>query len=136
MAKKKSQSESNPSMQCSVCGHWMRLHGQDEQGTYIQRFYPCCGEHGEFEHEKDVCEACCKTRCPYRFKDMLVIFYEADISGGVLEKWMWTATLNGELQDYHKKSVLIKRAEEKGVPWVVIKIVPNGYPKVIQQSKK
>ena len=23
------KSERNPSIQCSVCGHWMRLHGRD-----------------------------------------------------------------------------------------------------------
>lgn len=62
---------SNPSMQCSVCGKWMRLTGKDEQGCEIRRFYPCCGENGEFEHEKPVCNDCCKTKCPYRMKNDL-----------------------------------------------------------------
>lgn len=57
---------SNPSIQCSMCGRWMRLHGKDKDGCAIQRFYPCCGEHGENEHEKDVCNECCETKCPYK----------------------------------------------------------------------
>lgn len=61
-------SESNPSMQCSVCGRWMRLHGKDEDGIAIQRFYPCCGEHGEFGHHTPVCDDCCKAKCPYKLK--------------------------------------------------------------------
>lgn len=57
---------SNPSLQCSVCSKWMRLHGVDDKGHAIQRFYACCGEHGEFDHEKDVCDECCKLKCPYK----------------------------------------------------------------------
>lgn len=57
---------SNPSLQCSVCGQWKRLHGKDETGIAIQRFYPCCGENGQNEHVKNVCDECCKKACPYR----------------------------------------------------------------------
>ncbi len=57
---------SNPSMQCSVCGQWKRLHGKDDEGKAIQRFYSCCGENGEYEHEKNVCDDCCKEKCPYK----------------------------------------------------------------------
>ena len=53
------------SIQCSVCGHWMRLHGKDENGHAVQRFYPCCGESGQYEHIRPVCDTCCKKRCPY-----------------------------------------------------------------------
>lgn len=60
------QSQVNPSMQCSVCGQWKRLHGLDADGLAIQRFYSCCGDHGQFEHVKNVCDECCKTKCPYR----------------------------------------------------------------------
>ena len=57
--------ESNPSIQCSVCGQWKRLHGKDANGHAIQRFYPCCGENGEHEHIEPVCTNCCETNCPY-----------------------------------------------------------------------
>lgn len=56
----------NPSLQCSVCGRWMRLHGKDKNGNAVQRFYSCCGEHGEFEHLENVCDECCKKKCPYK----------------------------------------------------------------------
>lgn len=64
----KIKSEGNPSIQCSVCGKWRRLHGTNETGIAIQRFYSCCGENGEHVHEKEVCDECCKKKCPYRFK--------------------------------------------------------------------
>lgn len=58
----------NPRMQCSVCGRWMRLHGRDAAGIAFQRFYAACEDesgiiHG---HVADVCDRCCKQRCPYR----------------------------------------------------------------------
>jgi hypothetical protein len=111
---------SNPSVQCSVCGKWMRLHGKDDRGHAIQRFYPCCGENGEYDHEKPVCYNCCKTRCPYGYKDKVVISYEYNIAPDRLEPWMWTAKVNGEAIDYHKKEVLIANAKRKGLKWVVI----------------
>jgi len=60
------KSERNPILQCSVCGQWKRLHGKDSDGNAIQRFYSCCGEHGEKEHVKNVCVDCCNLKCPYR----------------------------------------------------------------------
>lgn len=64
-----SNNQSNPSMQCSVCGQWKRLTGTDEHGHEVRRFYPCCGANGEYEHEKPVCTDCCTenelTKCPY-----------------------------------------------------------------------
>lgn len=56
---------SNPSFQCSVCGKWKRLHGRDDKGHAIQRFYSCCGENGEYEHMRQVCTDCCPDKCPY-----------------------------------------------------------------------
>jgi hypothetical protein len=55
-------------MQCSVCGQWKRLHGKDENGLAVQRFYPCCGDNGEFEHIENVCTECCIKKCPYNLK--------------------------------------------------------------------
>lgn len=56
---------SNPSIQCSVCGQWKRLTGKDEKGNEIRRFYPCCGENGQYEHILPVCTDCCAKKCPY-----------------------------------------------------------------------
>lgn len=61
----------NPSFQCSVCGQWKRLNGIDKKtGNAVQRFYPCCeDEKGNFiNHDRDVCDECCKRACPYRNK--------------------------------------------------------------------
>ncbi len=58
-------SNDNPSLQCSVCGEWKRLHGKDKDGNRIQRFYSCCGENGCNEHVNPVCTNCCPEKCPY-----------------------------------------------------------------------
>ncbi len=60
----------NPSIQCSVCGHWMRLHGVKDSEA-IQRFYSCClnKDGKEVEHVKPVCDNCCKLNCPYDIKE-------------------------------------------------------------------
>lgn len=59
-------SESNPSLQCSVCGQWKRLTRKTGENEGMQTFYPCCGDNGEYEHVKNVCDECCKKACPYR----------------------------------------------------------------------
>jgi hypothetical protein len=61
-------STTNPSLQCSVCGQWKRLHGVDADGIAIQRFYSCCINHlGEIvQHDKEVCDECCKKNCPFK----------------------------------------------------------------------
>jgi hypothetical protein len=63
------QSESNPSLQCTVCGQWKRLHGKDENGIAIQRFYGSCEQGGvNYDHEGEVCDECCKNNCPNKQK--------------------------------------------------------------------
>lgn len=59
------QSESNPSMQCSVCGQWKRLTRKSGPDAGMQTFYPVCGDNGQYEHKKPVCYECCKNNCPY-----------------------------------------------------------------------
>ena len=59
--KPEGNTQANPSIQCSVCGQWKRLHGKG-----VQRFYSCCGPNGEYGHLKPVCDECCKNSCPYR----------------------------------------------------------------------
>lgn len=55
----------NPSIQCSVCGRWMRLHARDRDGLSYQRFYGSYetldGQHQE--HDGDVCVPC-ESRLP------------------------------------------------------------------------
>ena len=62
------KSERNPSIQCSVCGQWKRLTGKDDQDHEVRRFYPVCGDDGEYEHLKPVCVDCCENHCPYNPK--------------------------------------------------------------------
>ncbi len=57
----------NPSLQCSVCGKWKRLHGKDPvTGLAIQRFHGSGEVNGVIhDHEKEVCDDCCQKGCPY-----------------------------------------------------------------------
>lgn len=64
--RKETACSSNPSIQCSVCGQWKRMTRKSGPDAGMQTFYPACGEHGEFEHTKPVCDECCKNKCPYR----------------------------------------------------------------------
>lgn len=65
--KDKSSYAANPRMQCSVCGRWKRLYGEDfENGGLYERFYAACGQNGEYEHVENVCHDCCLDKCPYR----------------------------------------------------------------------
>jgi hypothetical protein len=70
--------QNNPSIQCSVCGRWMRLHGKDDQGQAIQRFYGCCEDEvgNHYDHKKEVCDDCCKEKCPYRATPITESFYK------------------------------------------------------------
>lgn len=62
----------------------------------------------------------------YTLKDVVVIHYDYHIAPDVLERWMWTATLNGDAFDYHHKKILIEKAEAKGLNWVVTKRTKNN----------
>lgn len=134
-------SNSNPSLQCSVCGQWMRLHGKDDNGNAIQRFHGSCEdkEGNNYSHDKEVCDECCKLKCPYRFKpkDTVIIYFIWWARGHGIPKNWYCAELNGEIQDYHLKEVLIKNAEEKGLPWQVIRYHKKGGKiSIIQKSNQ
>jgi len=54
--------QTNPSLQCSVCGQWKRLVDKE---TGMQRFYSCCFYEGiEIVHTKQICTDCCEAGCP------------------------------------------------------------------------
>lgn len=63
---------SNPRMQCSACGRWMRLHGKRLEvvngkvtEVAFQRFHGGCNYSGGGDHlaGADVCAVCCDTKC-------------------------------------------------------------------------
>lgn len=114
----KPQPERNPSIQCIVCGQWKRLHGKDGNGHTIQRFYPCCGENGQHEHEKPVCDRCCQYGCPYN-SDTVFISNEHSIAPDLIPEGVWTARFKGEVIDYHKKEILIRNAKTKGLKYKI-----------------
>jgi len=114
----KNQSGRNPSIQCSVCGQWKRLHGKDGDGHAIQRFYPCCGDNGQHEHIKPVCDTCCNRQCPYN-TDTVFISNEHLIAPDLIPDGVWTARFKGEVIDYHKKEILIENAKRQGLKYII-----------------
>jgi hypothetical protein len=127
-------SQTNPSMQCSVCGQWKRLTRTTGPKAGMQTFYPVCGDDMQYEHIKPVCDECCKGICPYRYRDVVVIISEYRIARDVLKPNMWTAKLNGEVLDYHSQKVLIEHAERDGRKWVVLRSHKDGSYTIIKQS--
>lgn len=58
----------NPRMQCGECGQWKRLHGKDDNGKNVQRFFSCDVTGGDHPCGKDVCNICCPTKCKLHTK--------------------------------------------------------------------
>jgi hypothetical protein len=69
----KERGQTNPRMQCSVCGKWMRIHCKPyiSKGGYeaTQKFFGGCaysnGDHlaNASTGDNDVCDDCCHTEC-------------------------------------------------------------------------
>lgn len=66
----KDTNKSNPRIQCSVCGKWMRLNGVkivNGKEHYFQRFYGACDWNQGGDHlagdKIDVCDNCCQIEC-------------------------------------------------------------------------
>lgn len=131
-------SDSNPSLQCSVCGKWMRLRGKDKDRVEFQRFYGSCQdkEGNHYSHDKEVCDECCKYGCPYRNKphqpsekpkDIVLIYSIRNMTDNAGDKHLYCAEMNGDVRDYHSKEMLIRKAEEEKLPWMVIEFTPYGF---------
>ena len=56
-----------------------------------------------------------------KLRNIAIIEYPFNVGGQLADRWMWMMTINGEVEDYHKKENLIKQAEEKGINWIVIR---------------
>ena len=67
------EGSTNPRMQCSVCGRWMRLRGKRLEvidgvvtEVAVQRFFGGCA-YNKGDHlagtDGDVCESCCHREC-------------------------------------------------------------------------
>lgn len=68
----KDKQADNPRLQCSVCGNWKRLHGRDDTGAMVYRFFGGCGHNAGNDHLSgrpsadgcnDVCDSCCQIAC-------------------------------------------------------------------------
>ena len=54
-------------------------------------------------------------------KDVVIIEYVHRWGGSFQDTCFWMATINGEVEDYHLKEVLIKEAEKNNRKWVVLR---------------
>lgn len=57
----------------------------------------------------------------YKPKDTVIIYFIWWAKGHGLGKHFYCAEMNGEVIDYHTKGQLIKNAEEKKLPWQVLR---------------
>lgn len=54
-------------------------------------------------------------------KDVVIIEYPFSWGGQYEDRWMWQATKNGEVIDYHTKDYLIKQAKNRLEKYAVIR---------------
>lgn len=54
-------------------------------------------------------------------KDTVIIYYIWWAKGHGIRKNWYCAEINGEVIDYHDKKTLIKQAEEKNLPWMIVR---------------
>ena len=70
-------------------------------------------------------------------KDVVFIYYEW-WGGQPHDRLFWTATLNGEIIDYHTKEELIRQAERMHKKWIVLRYhkKQRGKVSIVQKSKE
>ena len=74
----------------------------------------------------------------YKQKDELrnvaIIEYPFNVGGQLADRFMWMMTINGEVEDYHKKENLINQAKEMGINWIVIRRHKDGTLTIMQKG--
>lgn len=68
-------------------------------------------------------------------KTVAIIQYEHNVGGQIADRWMWLATVDGEVYDYNRKDVLKRDLEKDGYAWQVIRKHRNGSKTVIERSE-
>jgi hypothetical protein len=64
----------------------------------------------------------------------LVIEYPFDVGGQLKDRFMWMGRIDGEVEDYHLKKVLIENAEKEKRPWVVLTRHRDGTLSIAERS--
>ena len=64
----------------------------------------------------------------------VVIEYPFDVGGQLKDRWMWMATIDGEVENYNPKKALIAEAEKEGKAWVVLRRHKDGTKSIIERS--
>ena len=64
----------------------------------------------------------------------VVIEYPFDVGGQLKDRYMWMATIDGQVEDYHLKNILIKQAEKNGKQWVVLRRHRDGTKSIIDSN--
>jgi hypothetical protein len=131
----------NESIQCSVCGQWKRLTRTTGPDSGMQTFYPCCGDKGQYDHAKPVCDECCKVGCPYdpnsEMKGVVRIYNISWARGhGLRGKHgnFWCADKDGDVIDYHYKKTLIESAKTKGEKYAVLRHHKGGGRSIVEKN--
>ena len=69
-------------------------------------------------------------------KDTMIISYPHGHGGHFKDTAFWMGIINGEVEDYHLQSELIRQAEEQKIEWVVLKTHRAPYAISINKKSK
>jgi hypothetical protein len=59
-------------------------------------------------------------------KGKVIVWYPFNLGGQIKDRWMWCAELNGQVEDYDDKQVLINNALDLGLNVVVLTLHRDG----------
>ena len=69
-------------------------------------------------------------------RDVVIIEYVHRWGGQFQDTRFWMATINGDVEDYHLKEVLIKEATKRNRKWVVLRHHRDKTSSIIECSDK
>ena len=79
--------------------------------------------------------SCSKEKAEEIFKDLVIIEYVHRWGGSFHDRSFWMATINYEVEDYHKEKTLIKMAEDMKKNWIVLRHHHKSKPYYITIEK-
>jgi hypothetical protein len=69
-----------------------------------------------------------------RIKDVMIIRYVHSWGGNIADRKWWEGSINGEVEDWNSPKQLIKQAEIKGLPWLILRYHKNGLVSCVEKG--
>lgn len=69
-----------------------------------------------------------------QLENVMLIRYVHAWGGQIADRKWWEGTINGEIEDWNSVEQLINKAQNKNIPWVVLRYHKNGKVSCINKS--